>query len=55
MHSQRYIMQILDYSFHTSSLVFAQVLTYPILISKYGITSLKKNYGITNILDGNSQ
>jgi len=42
MHSQRCIMQILDYFF----LVLVQVLTNPILIS---------NYDVTNILDGNSQ
>ena len=45
MHSQRCIIQILDYFSHNSSHVFSQVLTYPILISKYDVT---------NILAGNS-
>jgi hypothetical protein len=40
MHSQRCIMQFLNYFFHTSSLVFTQVLIYPSLISKYDITNI---------------
>lgn len=40
MHSQRCIMQFLNYFCQTSSLVFAQAHIYPILISKHDITNI---------------